>query len=82
MLGEAVSGLKYLDGIKISRNAGHKFIYDFQDLEKKLKNLGFKNISETSSLSSQIPIFDSIGKILDSIGKIPAAREVAVEAQK
>jgi len=44
ILGEAKNGLKYLSPIQQSKDEGHKYYYDEEDLRRKLLKIGFTKV--------------------------------------
>jgi len=44
ILGEARSDIKYLSKINHSKDYGHRYYYDEEDLRRKLTTIGFKNV--------------------------------------
>jgi len=75
ILGEAVTGIKYLSPVKNSVNVGHLYLYDFQDLSNKLSRIGFTNLRESLHGWSCLPEFDKKETRMPS-------REIVLEAMK
>lgn len=44
ILGEAKQGLRYLSGVGVSRDEGHKYYYDEDELRRKLTAAGFSSV--------------------------------------
>lgn len=72
--GEHATGLKFLDG-KRSYDIGHRFIYSFEDLEKKLKKCGFLQVTEHDLRQSKHPELCNIDCRVDNL-------DIILEAQK
>lgn len=60
ILGEAKNGLKYLSPIDTSRDEGHKYYYDEDELRRKLTAAGFCNVIRCEWKKSNIPEFQNL----------------------
>lgn len=62
---------------------GHKFIYDYDYLEKLMSHCGFKEVQQCEIQKSREPVFDNLGRHGKTIGDgINAIESLAVEAVK
>jgi len=75
MLGEHWSGMKYLNEMKHSKNIGHKYYYDFSELNRKLHDIGFVSIKRCEHRQSEVPEFSGIERRA-------ATKDLIVEAIK